>query len=92
MANTSIPAAEQNLSPKEVERLDMRRRQGTMLLTIAGMFSFIAVLLTCWVGQDLQYSPGLSRPMTYYFLIACGIVTVTGAIGLYLRRGQPEIQ
>jgi hypothetical protein len=56
------------------------------------MFTFIAVLLTCWVGQDLQYSPGFSRPMTYYFLVACGIVFVTLVTGLYLRRGVPEVQ
>jgi hypothetical protein len=55
------------------------------------MFTIIAVLLTCWVGQDLQYAPGFSRPMTYYFLVACGIVLVTLLTGLYLRRGAPEI-
>jgi hypothetical protein len=49
------------------------------------------VLLTCWVGQDLQYAPGFSRPMTYYFLVACFIVVVTLLSGLYLRRGAPEI-
>ena len=63
-----------------------------MIATVAGMFTIIAVLLTCWVGQDLQYAPGFSRPMTYYFLVACGIVFVTLLSGLYLRRGAPEIQ
>jgi hypothetical protein len=29
--------------------------------------------------------------MTYYFLVACGIVVVTLIGGLYLRRGAPEI-
>ena len=34
---------------------------------------------------------GLARPMTYYFLVACGIVLVTLLAGLYLRRGAPEV-
>jgi hypothetical protein len=60
-------------------------------LTPNQVFAIIAVLLTCWVGQDLQYAPGFSRPMTYYFVVACGIVVVTLISGLYLRRGAPEI-
>ena len=92
MANMSIPAAERDLTPHEVERLDLRRRRGTLLLTIGGMSGVMAVLLTVWVGQDLQYSPGLARPMTYYFLIACAIVVFTIGLGMYLRRGTPEIQ
>jgi hypothetical protein len=92
MANLSLPPEERNLTPAQVEALDARRRRGTVLLTIAGMFTIIATLLTCWVGQDLVYSPGASRPMTYYFLIACGIVFVAGVSGLYMRRGTPEIQ
>jgi hypothetical protein len=91
MANMSLPPEERDLTPNQVEALDQRRRRGTLLLTLAGMFAIIAVLLTCWVGQDLQYAPGYSRPMTYYFLVACGIVVVTLIGGLYLRRGAPEI-
>lgn len=91
MANMSLPPEERNLTPAQVEALDMRRRRGTVLLTIAGMFTFIAVLLTCWVGQDLTYSPDFSRPMTYYFLLAGAIVVIAGTTGLYLRRGAPEI-
>jgi hypothetical protein len=91
MANMSLPPEERNLTPNQVEALDQRRRRGTLLLTLAGMFTIIAVLLTCWVGQDLQYAPGFSRPMTYYFLVASGIVVVTLISGLYLRRGAPEI-
>jgi uncharacterized membrane protein (DUF485 family) len=91
MPNMSLPLEERNLTPDQVDALDKRRRRGTLLLTLAGMFSIIAVLLTCWVGQDLQYAPGFSRPMTYYFLVACGIVVVTLITGLYLRRGAPEI-
>ena len=77
MPNMSLPPEERNLTPNQVEALDQRRRRGTLLLTLAGMFGIIAVLLTCWVGQDLQYAPGFSRPMTYYFVVACGIVVVT---------------
>ena len=91
MANMSLPPEERNLTPDQVEALDMRRRRGSLLLVLGGMFTIIAVLLTCWVGQDLQYAPGFSRPMTYYFLVACGIVMVTLISGLYLRRGAPEI-
>ena len=45
----------------------MRRRRGSMLLTIAGMFTIIAVLLTCWVGQDLQIFPGPRPPHDLLF-------------------------
>ncbi len=92
MANTSLPPEERNLTPAQVEALDMRRRRGTVLLTISGMFTVVAVLLTCWVGQDLQYAPGFSRPMTYYFLVACAIIIGCLITGRYLRRGTPEIQ
>jgi hypothetical protein len=92
MANMSLPPEERNLTPDQVAALDMRRRRGTMLLTIAGMFSVIAVLLTLWTGQDWTYSPGFSHPMIYYFLVAGGIIVVAGGTGLYLRRGTPEIQ
>lgn len=92
MANMSLPLAERNLTPAQVERLDLRRRTGTLLLTIAGMFVFMAVLLTLWTGQDWQYSPGIAHPMIYYFLVSCGIAVVAGGAGMYLRRGTPEIQ
>ncbi len=91
MANLSLPIAERNLTPAQVEALDLRRRRGTVLLTIAGMFTVIATLLTVWAGQDLTYSPGFSRPMAYYFLVASAIVVVCLLSGLYLRRGAPEI-
>jgi hypothetical protein len=92
MPNMSLPPEERNLTPAQVEALDLRRRRGSLMLTFAGMFTVIAVLLTCWVAQDLQYAPGFSRPITYYFLVACGIVVVTLISGLYLRRGTPEVQ
>ena len=92
MPNMSLPPEERNLTPDQVDALDKRRRRGTLLLTLAGMFTIIGTLLTCWVAQDLAYAPGFSRPMTYYFLVACVIVVVTLISGLYLRRGTPEIQ
>lgn len=92
MANLSLPIEERNLTPDQVEALDMRRRRGTVLLTIAGMFTVIATLLTLWMGQDLTYSPGFSRPMTYYFIVASTIVVVCLVTGIYLRRGNPQIQ
>lgn len=92
MPNMSLPPDERNLTPDQVDALDKRRRRGSLLLTLAGMFAIIAILLTCWLVQDLQYAPGFSRPMTYYFLAACAIVVVTLISGLYLHRGTPEIQ
>jgi hypothetical protein len=92
MANMSLPPEERDLTPSQVAALDMRRRKGTLLLMISGMFGVIAVLLTLWAGQDWQYSPGIAHPMIYYFLIASGIVVVAGGVGVYLRRGTPEIQ
>ena len=92
MANMSLSVEERTLTPAQVERLDLRRRRGTLLLTISGMFTVIATLLTCWVGQDLTYAPGFSRPMTYYFVVCSGIVLVCLVAGIYLRRGTPQIQ
>jgi hypothetical protein len=92
MANMSLPIEERNLTPAQVEALDLRRRRGTVLLTIAGMFTVIATLLTVWAGQDMTYSPGFARPMTYYFLVASTIVVVCLVTGIYLRRGTPQIQ
>jgi len=92
MPNMSLPLEERNLTPAQVEALDQRRRRGSLLLVIAGQFTVIGTLLLAWVGQDLTYGPGFSRPMTYYFLVAWTIVAVTGLTGLHLRRGMPEIQ
>ena len=91
MANLNLPIEERTLTPAQVEALDMRRRRGTVLLTLSGMFAVIATLLTLWVGQDLTYSPGFSRPMTYYFLVASVIVVVCLVAGIYMRRGTPQI-
>jgi len=92
MPNMILPPEERNLTPDQVDALDKRRRRGSLLLTLSGMFTIIAIVLTCWLVQDLDYAPGYSRPMTYYFFVACGIVVVTLISGIYLRRGTPEIQ
>ena len=91
MPNMSLPAEERDLTPDQVEALDRRRRTGTLLLTFAGMFTIVAIVLTCWVAEDLIYAPGWSRPMAYYFFASCIIVIVTLIAGLYLHRGSPEV-
>ena len=91
MPNMSLPPEERNLTPDQVEALDRRRRTGTLLLTFAGMFTIIAILLTCWVAEDVIYGPGWSRPMLYYFLVSCAIVVVTFITGMVLHRGSPEV-
>lgn len=90
MANLSIPVEERTMTPEQIDRLELRRRKGALLLTIAGQFTVIAVLLTLWAGQDLVWSPGLAHPMDIYLAIAVGIVLVAGTSGVVLRRGAPE--
>jgi hypothetical protein len=87
MANTSLPLAERNLNPDQVEALDKRREWGLTLQVIAGQFAVICVLLSLWVGQDLTYSPGWAHPMAYYMVIALSIVFGCGTIGTVMRRG-----
>ena len=87
MANTSLPLAERNLNPDQVEALDRRRDWGLTLQVIAGQFTVICVVLSLWVGQDLTYSPGWAHPMFYYFCIAACIVLVCGTTGTIMRRG-----
>ena len=41
MANTSLPLAERNLTPDQVEALDRRRDWGLTLQVIAGQFTEI---------------------------------------------------
>ena len=91
MPNMTLPPSERNLNPQQLEALELRRRKGTLLLTIAGQFTVIAVLLTLWIGQDFVWSPGLAKPMVIYFIIACSIVVGAGLTGMYLRRGTPEM-
>ncbi len=90
MANLMIPVEERNMTPQQIEALDLRRRKGTLLLTIAGQFTVVAVLLTLWAGSDLVWSPGFAKPMVIYFLLAVTIVIVAGSSGVYLRRGATE--
>jgi len=91
MANTTLPPAERNLTPDQVEALDKRRDLGHTFLVIAGQFAVIAVVLLLWVGQDLTYSPGWVHPMAYYFFLALILIVVFGIAGLILRRGMPRI-
>lgn len=88
MANMSIPAAERNMTPAQVEALDNRRRRGLMFQVISGQFAFFTVLLLVWTGQDLTYGPGWMHPMFYYNVV-CGILAIIfGVYGTYLRRGR----
>jgi hypothetical protein len=90
MANLSIPPEERNMTPQQVDALELRRRKGALLLTIAGQFTVISVLLCLWAGSDLVWSPGLAKPMVIYLLIAVTIVLVAGVSGAVMRRGTPE--
>jgi hypothetical protein len=88
MPNLSIPAAERNLTPDQVEQLDNRRRWGLTCQVLAGQFGFFAVLLLLWSGQDLTYSPGWVHPMFYYNVLAAILALVFFGYGSYLRRGN----
>jgi hypothetical protein len=88
MANLSIPEAERNMTPAQVESLDKRRRKGLMFQVISGQFAFFAVLLLLWSGQDLTYSPGWIHPMFYYNALALVMAVIFGLYGTYLRRGR----
>ncbi len=90
MANLSIPLEERNMTPQQIDALELRRRKGTLLLTIAGQFTVIAVLLCAWAGSDLVWSPGLAKPIDFYLALAVTIILVAGTTGIYLRRGAPE--
>lgn len=91
MANTSLPLAERNLNPDQVEALDKRRDWGLTLQVIAGQFAVVCIVLSLWVGQDLTYSPGWAHPMAYYMAVAIGIVLVCGGVGTVMRRGTPPL-
>jgi hypothetical protein len=90
MPNMLIPAAERNLTPAQVERLDKQRAWGLTLQVIAGLFVVIGVVLWLWVGQDLTYSPGWIHPMFYYDAIVLIAAAILAATGTALRRGAPE--
>ena len=88
MANLSLPAAERNLTPDQVERLDSRRRWGLTCQVLGGQFAFFAVLLTVWSGQDATYSPGWVHPMLYYNILAGILAVVFFGYGSFLKRGN----
>ena len=88
MANLSLPAAERNLTPDQVERLDNRRRWGLTCQVLGGQFAFFAVLLTVWSGQDATYSPGWVHPMLYYNIVAAILAVVFFGYGSILKRGN----
>lgn len=90
MANLRLPVTERNLSAAEVERLDARRRRGQLGLVMGLQALLVTALLSCWVGQDLTYSPGWSRPITYWACVT-GLLSISSFIyGIANRRGLPE--
>jgi len=90
MANMLIPVEERHLTAEEVEVLDRRRRRGQCLLVLCGQCVLVAVLVTCWSGQDLTYSPGWARPMVYWDALLFLLAIVFGVAGIALRRGTDE--
>ena len=84
----TIPEAERNLTPHQVEALDKRRRWGLTCQVISGQFAFFAVLLLLWTGQDLTYGPGWMHPMFYYDVLCGAAAVIFGLYGTYLRRGR----
>lgn len=90
MANTLIPVAERNLTPRQVELLDRRRRRGQLYLVICFQCLIVATLVTIWAGQDATYSPGLHRPMVLWDAILFVLALIFGVLGISLRRGSYE--
>ncbi len=90
MLNPVLPPEERTLTPPQVEALDRRRRRGQLLLVMGFQFGLVALLVTLWSGQDLQYSPGWAHPMFYWDCITgfCSLVCIVA--GLKLRRGINE--
>jgi hypothetical protein len=90
MANMLIPAEERYLTPEQVEIVDRRRRRGQLLLVIGFQFGIIAVLVTMWSGQDLQYSPGWTHPVFYWNVLLALVSMGCLFRGVQLRRGLNE--
>lgn len=90
MANTLIPVAERNLTPREVELLDRRRRRGQLYLVICFQCLIVGTLVTIWAGQDATYSPGMHRPMVLWDAIMFIAAFVFAVLGISLRRGSNE--
>lgn len=90
MANTVIPIEERILTPKDVERLDRRRRRGQLFLVICFQCIIISLLMLIWSGQDATYSPGWHRPMLIWNAITFALAAFFGLAGISLRRGSNE--
>ena len=90
MANMLIPVAERHLTPEDVEALDRRRRRGQLMLVLCGQCLLVAVLVTCWSGQDWTYSPGWAMPMVYWDVLLFVLALVFFVAGVALRRGTDE--
>ncbi len=90
MANNLIPPEERALTPDQVERLDRRRRGGHLLINLGFQFGIVAILVTLWAGQDLQYSPGWLHPMFYWDCLLGTLSAICLLVGLQLRRGLNE--
>ena len=90
MANTLIPIEERNLTPREVEALDRRRRRGQLFLVISFQCIIIFTLVLLWAGQDATYSPGWARPMVYWDATMAFLALVFAIVGIRLRRGSNE--
>jgi hypothetical protein len=88
MANLSIPAAERDLTPNDVERLDNRRRWGLTCQVIGVQFGFFAVLITVWSGQDATYSPGMVHPMLYLNILTAVLALTFFFYGSHLKKGN----
>lgn len=90
MANTLIPVAERNLTPRQVELLDRRRRRGHAYLVICFLCLIVGSLVTIWAGQDATYTPGWFRPMLYWDILLFVLAIIFGILGVTLRRGAYE--
>ncbi|MFZ0662734.1 MAG: hypothetical protein WAM66_08585 [Acidobacteriaceae bacterium] len=88
MANLTIPAAERNLTPDQVEDLDNRRRWGLTCQVLGVQFACFAALLLLWSGQDATYSPGWIHPMLYYNILCVILAVAFFAYGTILKRGN----
>jgi len=90
MANHLLPIEERTLTPNQVQALDRRRRRGHLLLVLGFQFALVAIFVTLWSGQDLQYSPGWTHPMFYWDCLLAVLAAIFLISGIRLRRGVNE--